>query len=382
MERTKSLGGAMDKAFHWMSSVSRNKTLRRVLFLLTLLSFLCPSTRVYSQAHVRDLTQANLQDMKKILDGLSEFRQLALSDYKKALSQYGSERTIQQFKLFDHYVWPATDPIMSWSNYFTLSPCALGSINNKSQVVGFYHPWSDVFLIMDWKIQNDRAMIDDVEILVGDWIRNKGGSSAFDQRPAWQRKDLFAPAALGIAMAESAKAFEKAFLVKGSAGFRNMLPGLNNKIVLQEKNYPLAAGVLLSHLMKIEIFRNPAPDEDPLFNSLRIETVKVLEMAANKKWQALFSSASETLPVMKELLPMMGPESFQALEVVDFYLGDDENGSLLFLAPIFNANYSLSFAFKGSGKTFRIKRIDFINYSGFYEEFNRRATHNPNKNIK
>lgn len=362
--------------------IASNRSSRKkiITILLTLLLLLLPLFSFKARAETKNLDKNTLLYSAKILKNVIEFRQIAMTDYKEALTKFGSLKVINKFKELDSYIWPVTNPRLSWSYFFNVSVYVFGDVSKKNQVVGFYHPWSDVFLVMDWKLEKgDNAVIQDAEVVVGDWIRNNG-NLPFDPIPAWLRKDIFTPAALGISVAESIKAFEKTFNTKAADDFRKVLPGLNNKKKLQDPNYSYAAASLLSNLAKIDIFDGKTTEEDKRLSSLKNETDRVLESAIKGDWKEIFGSAGETLSVTKDFLLKIPREYFQDLEVVDFYITDAS--ALVFLAPVLDSGYPLSFVFKSEPDRFSIKRIDFINYSSFYNEFVQREIKKSEDNTK
>jgi len=67
---------------------------------------------------------------------------------------------------------------------------------------------------------------------------------------------------------------------------------------------------------------------------------------------------------MKNILLKIPKTIFKKLSVV-FTLKDPER-SLVFMVPMFNANYALSFMFEGKGDQQKLKRIDVVCYDGYY----------------
>ena len=335
--------------------------------MLTLSLLLLPLFSFDAGAETKNIDQNALIYSAKILKGVNKFRQIAMTDYKKALNRFGSTKVINKFKELDGYLWPLTNPLFSWSYFFNVSVYAFGNLTEKTEVVGFYHPWSDVFLLTDWKLdKNDKAVIEDAEILVGDWVRNNG-DPPFNEIPAWLRKNQFKAMSLGISTAEAVRAFENLFNLKEINGLRNSIPGLKDKELLEDPNYYYAAEALFNNLIKIEIFGSPGIEDDNNLASLRKEINKVHKLAAQGKWKKILNSANYTLPGAKKVLNKMPSEIFKNLKVVDFYLGSEN--ALVFLKPPVDSGYCLSFLYKGKGGKYYIKRIDIINFNVFYEKY-------------
>ena len=83
------------------------------------------------------------------------FRLAAQDDYPAALKKYVNEGTQEYFKTLDAALWPVTDPAKGWAFFFNTCVIAFGKKISSGQVpVTFYHPWSDVFLLTVWRVDN------------------------------------------------------------------------------------------------------------------------------------------------------------------------------------------------------------------------------------
>lgn len=314
----------------------------------------------------RDLGPDAEERLKAVLPALFAFRQAALIDYRKALSQHATEETRKKFESLDRQVWSNVSPVVGWSYFLNASVLIVGGAQGASPLVGFYHPWTDLYLVTQWETRKGEARMVDAEILMGDWIRNKG-QPPFDATPAWLRSDLFRPAALGVAVAEAVKAFEDVFPVANSVEtWRERLSIDEHKEVLVGYNYSVAAYQLLANLIVIDEYRDPLKEETPLLTSLRDKTAKALKMAVGGKMRILLKSAHETLPEIQKMLLAMPPETFKTLRVVYIVPGKDRN--LVFMTPALNADYSVSFMLKGKAGRENVKRIDIVYYEGFYRQ--------------
>lgn len=314
--------------------------------------------------------QLNLSWSKDLLGVVLDFRQGGLTDLPGAVSQYGLPQAVRQFDHFNKVLFEFTDHTNSWSYFFNTAIFVLGRPGPSNQVAAFYHPWSDVFLLMDWTRKNGRWSLADAEIVVGDWIRD-GGPASLNAGPLWTRKNLFGPLALGITVAQTVAAFEKIFLGRAGQGFREILPSMKNEKAVRDPNYAYAASRLLSVMMKIEVLGGEL-DKDRLLASLWTETYQAVDRAAEGAWEEIFKTADKTLPTTRFFLKKLAPETFQDLVIVDYYI--QEGGWLVFLASVFDSGYCYSLSFEpDSQKRMILKRIDFISFATFYDNYKKGA---------
>jgi len=314
---------------------------------------------------LQDLGSDAAERLKKVLRGVFVFRQLAIGDYRKALSEHATEETRKKFEFLNRHIWPAISPAIGWSFFMNLSVLTVGGAQGTSPLVAFYHPWTDLYLVTQWETRKGEARMVDAEILMGDWIRKKG-KLPFEATPAWLRSDLFGPAALGVTVAESVKAFEDVFPVASAVqAWRERLSLREHNEVLVGYNYAVAAYQLLANLIVIDEYRVAVKEEDPSLTSLRDKTTKALKMAVDGKMKTLLKSADETLPEIQKILLGMPRETFKTLRPV--YIVPGKDASLVFLAPLSNPDYCISFLLKGKAGRQTLKRIDLVYYEGIYK---------------
>lgn len=314
--------------------------------------------------------RANLLFSKKLLDAVFAFQQLGLTDYKEAISRFGTTQAVRKFDQFNQSVFPISDQTNSWAYFFNTSVFVFGSPHPPRQVVAFYHPWSDVFLLMDWAEKNGRFWVTDAEIVAGDRIRNEGPAS-INPTPSWLLKTDFGSLNLGISVGQTIAAFEKIFVQTPTRRLRGGLPSLKNDVSGNKTNYELAASRLLYFMTKIEALGEPQNQDDKL-STLWSETYRVVDQAAEGHWDELFQTANKTLPTTRYFLKKLSPETYRSLVIADYYIRD--RGWLVFLVPAFDAGYCFSLSFEPDEQNqISMKRIDFISYSTFYDNYKKRA---------
>lgn len=321
-----------------------------------------PALQSVSQSSPPVQSQAELIRLTTLLVAANRFKQISLGDYEKALVMFATEDAIAKFREFNKHIWVETSPKMGWSYFMSSSVHAVGGAGRQQPLVAFYNPWSDVFLITEWQIDQAVPRLVDAEMLMGDWLREGNQLSPV---PHWLRTDIFKPAALGASVAQSIQLFEQRFQSTGTASsWRKRLPVLENTQLLTELNYPAVALMLLGNLQNINEFRTLKKETNPRMAACRGLAIEVVRSGARGQLKETRKTADETLASTWSVLESLNRQWFEELEAVAVINGKD--GCLVFLSPVFDTSGSLSLLFKGSKATLRLKRIDVIDYSGFY----------------
>jgi hypothetical protein len=309
------------------------------------------------------LQKADLERMTRLLTVVHSFKEIAQVDYEEALALYADKKAITKFKSFNDHVWVETTPQVGWSYFMSVAVHTVGNVKGRQPLVAFFNPYSDAFLVTAWRMDEALPRIADAEMLMADWLRT--GSRELSSVPSWLRTDMFKPTALGSSVAETITAFEQVFPPESDKYWRKELPVLENQQLLVDVNYPAVAIMLFNSLMNIDTFRTAGQDDNPRLESCRNVTIATVRMASQGQMEKLLMSADETLPETTTVLKSLMPEWFRALEAVAVFTGKD--GCLVFLAPVFDASGSLSFFFSGKGTELALKRIDVVDYTGFYK---------------
>lgn len=291
------------------------------------------------------------------------FRQSALADIQGALDQFADKGAREKFETFNRRIWNFTDSKIGWSYFMNVSLVTPGNVESKSPVISYYNPWSDVFLLTAWRLEDSGPRIVDAEMLMGDFVRNKGGLP-FKPSPAWLRMNTFKPTAVGDATALAVRAFESAFSGKTSGNWRRTIPNLEDSKLVTELNYSGVSLLLATNLTEIDEIRRAQKDEDPRMNAMRAVSVKALDAARSGKIREVLKSADETLPVVQDALAQMPPQNFKSLRAASYLLGKES--AVMFLVPTDGAGFFVSFLFKGKPNKLKLARIDLVDYSRFY----------------
>jgi len=307
------------------------------------------------------LSQAELVRLTALLTAVSRFKELSLGNYERALLMFATDPAIAKFKQLNEAVWTDTPARVGWSYFMSSSVHAVGSTERKQPLVAFYNPWSDVFLITEWRFDQDMPRLVDAEMLMGDWLR---GGDELNPIPHWLRTDLFKPAALGASVAESIQQFEARFSGNARARWREHMAVLHTPELLVDVNYPAVALMLLTNLQSVHDFRSTKPKANPLKASCRRLATEVVRSGAKGRLDGLHTGASDTLAQTWTVLKGLDASWFRTLEAVAVLSGSD--GCMVFLSPVFDTSGSLSLFFKGSKGELKLQRIDVIDYTGYY----------------
>jgi|GEM_PF-824130 len=296
-----------------------------------------------------------------LLTAVGRFKELSLSNYERALLMFATEPAAAKFRQLDEAVWTDTPPRVGWSYFMSSSVHAVAATEREQPLVAFYNPWSDVFLITEWRLDEDLPRLVDAELLMGDWLR---GGDQLNPIPHWLRSELFKPAALGTSVAESMLLFERQFHGSRTAHWRDRMAVLRSPQLLNDVNYPAVALMLLANLQSVNAFRSVKPKADPLKANCRRLATEVVRAGAKGQLAGLRASASDTLAQTWTVLKSLDTRWFRTLEAVAILNGSD--GCMVFLSPVFDTSGSLSLFFKGGKGALTLRRIDVIDYTGYY----------------
>lgn len=311
--------------------------------------------------------QNDLASLTRLLATVNRFKSISLVDYETAFFMFAADEAIQKFINFNEAIWIETPPQVGWSFFMSVAVHAVGGVKGEHPLVAFYNPWSDVFLITVWRMDEDVPNMIDAEMLTGDWLRAEDPKISLV--PSWLRTNMFKPLALGNSVAEAIRSFERVFPVEPVTHWRKKLPVLENRQILVDVNYPAVAIMLFNSLQNIDDFRTAGQNDNPRLESCRNLTIDTVHAAVQGHLDELLIAADETLPETKAALKSLLPEWFRTLEAVAVITAKD--GCLVFLAPVFDATASISFFLKGSTQKLVLKRIDVVDYRGFYQNLNR-----------
>ena len=303
-----------------------------------------------------------LARVTRLLTVVQRFKDIMLTDPEKALGLYADREAIRKFSELNDHLWLETTPRIGWTYFMSVAVHAVGNAKSRQPLVAFYNPFSDIFLLTAWEVDTELPRLVDAEVIMGDWMRTE--SPTLSLVPFWLRKDSYKPAALGSSVAETITAFEQIFPTESDTHWRKRLLVLEDRQLLADINYPAAAIMLFHSLENIHELRTAGPKENPHLASCRERTIASVGSAALGHINQLLVSADETLLESQVILKNLRPEWFRTLEVVAVMTGKD--GCLVFLSQVLDTTGTLSLFFGGKGDKLVLKRIDVVDYIGFY----------------
>ena len=321
-----------------------------------------------SGSMLQEQENTSIKKMKPLWQGVLDFRQMALRDYQKALAAYAAKPVQGKFQVLDKYVWSGIDPRKGWSFFINVAVFDIVATESPLPLVAFYNGFSDVYLVTAWRIDQDPPQMVDAEVFPGDWIRQRG-KPPFDINPFWLRQKTFLPAALGKAVAESVKALENTFTSWTGSDWRGQIGGEQDEKALLEGVYPAASTMLMRALRNIDEFAAPGSEEPEMLSSLRLELALVMKQILEGGIEKVLTAADETAPGIKPALRLIPVNTFKTMAIVNATVAKDD--AIAFMAPAFNADYCLSFYFAGNAAELRLRRIDIVYYSGWYQELSK-----------
>lgn len=322
---------------------------------------LIPNKNVQSRVEKVDIVP-----MTRLLSVVRRFKEIAQVDYKEALALYADQEAKRQFVSLNDHIWVETAPEIGWSFFMSVAVHVVGNAQSEYPLVAFYNPFSDVFLITAWRMDGEIPRMIEAEVLMGDWVRVD--SPSLSLVPSWLRTDMFKPAALGNSVAEAITAFERVFSAESDAYWRKGLLVLENQQLLADVNYPAASIMLDNSLANIDKFRTAGGSNHPRMASCRKMTLTSLRAASQGHIQRILASADKTLLETQTILMTLTPEWFETLVAVAAF--SDSDSCLVYLSSMFDASSTLSFLFVEKENPLALERIDVIDYTGFYKNYN------------
>lgn len=293
----------------------------------------------------------------------SRFKSLARTDFEKALLVYTREDGRKKLWALDRELWDIELSQWAWMQFFGAAVPVLGGRQGRCDLVGYYNPYSDVFLITVWQPGRNVHQIVDAQMLMGDWVRSD--TDDLDLIPLWRREPIHRPVALGLATARSLLAFEKAFASADRDNWRSRLPILKDEAARKQLNDPVMALMLNTQLINVGAILAPERDAKTL-QTCRDLTIEVVNRAVNGKLDSILFLMADTLPGTARDLKAIPPAWFSGLKTTGVLTASQ--GVMVFLSPTEQTTASLSLYYSTAGKRVDIRRIDLVDYRKFYSE--------------
>ncbi len=329
----------------------------RIRIILLIIFFLV----VHSQsAEARRLSKA--KDLATLMVSVSSFKEIAANDYATALLTLSKGQGMERLHGIDVTLWKAELAQLGWMYFFEGASVVYAENEGSFPIVGYYNPYTDIFLITVWQKEEEIFKVVDAELLMGDWVRTD--DQEFDIIPPWLRGTVHRPESLGMTVGQSLLSFEDIFSQATAQSWRAELAVLHDQDVLNFINYPGVTIRMNSQLLNVLNFIKPDDQEEDL-KTCKNRTLEVMELASSGGLNLLWGFADDTLPQTTKNLQTYPGEWFTSLKMA--YALSSREGCLVFFTHPQQTSKSLSLFFKKTDKSLNIKRFDLIDYQFFYK---------------
>lgn len=301
---------------------------------------------------------------------LSQFRLDACVDPQKTFEQYADQKTSKRLGELAKTLCPVSDPQQGWTSFFGTSLSAVNSINKETILAFFYHPWSDVALITEWRKLKGKPKLTDAELVVGDVLR---ATEKIVPTPFWRREGKVPPPlevllAANDTVRDFLELYVDAHESKNSGNWRARLPNFKTK-KQRETNKAVVGALFYQSLAAVKLFFN---EKD--FSPVKKEMDKVRKDLIAGKTDAVLRRAKETSKDSREILKKVELDWSQATLVS---VVTDPKNTFVFLSSFGNPEFFASFWFVngkkkkglfGKAKPPFLKRIDLLGHTLTFEQ--------------
>jgi len=249
-----------------------------------------------------------------------------------------------------------------WSNFFGRALFDIGRPASPAPLVGFYHPWADAWLLLEWQLKPE-PKITDIELVSGEWVRRRG-EPPFDLRPDWLRRDGFRVEQLARAVVDNLKLLPQ--LAYGKQPWREALQLERCRQQLDTIHTPAIAVNLTGAMLRAEELALGAAafDKDhppPVVLEQLLESCRRF-IASGREGHAGFfiELAASTSPATAAALRKLPAESFSQLAPV-YWLADEQWAEAL-LVPDHNPDFCLALTYRRLERRLQLTRIDLVHF--------------------
>lgn len=247
-----------------------------------------------------------------------------------------------------------------WSSFFARSLFDIGRPASSAPLVGFYHPWGDAWLLVEWQVHPE-VKITGLELVSGEWVRRRG-EPPFDLRPDWLRRDGFRVEQLARAAVENLR--ELPALAYGKKPWREALQLDRHRQQLDEIHAPaLAVNVLGAMLRAEELALGAEAFEKapPAVLEQLIESCRRFLASGTEGKAGFFAELAEsTSPATAETIGKLAPEVFRQLAPA-YWLADADWAEAMLVAD-HNPDFCLALTYKRHERRLQLTRVDLVHF--------------------
>jgi hypothetical protein len=303
--------------------------------------------------------------LKRLWFGIVDFRNACVNDGANGWKQFADPLVMQHVDEFNQRIWQ-NDADVGWSYFFSLAMFDIGRPTTDNPLVGFYHPWSDVWLFTEWQVR-PTAKIVGIEMLCGEHVRQRGKlpfDARSDFRVDWLRREGFRVEQLSRAVVGNLREFQQVAYAKAS--WRDALQ-LNDRTFESQELNDWVVSLRLSQAwlragetaLGSEVFddANPMP---PVLGQLISAYGGFLDAGTAGNIGLLIDRAGNTHPATAETIRQLPRNAFERFNPV-FWLADDQSAQV-YLVPDRNPDYCLALTYAQTTDGLRLDRIDFVHF--------------------
>jgi hypothetical protein len=267
----------------------------------------------------------------------------------------------RQVERIGQQIW-AEDADLGWSSFFARALFDIGRPASPAPLVGFYHPWGDAWLLVEWQFQPE-LKITAVELLSGEWIRRRG-VPPFDPRPDWLRRDGYRVEQLARAAVENLRLLPS--LAYGKKPWRETLNLEQHRRELDEIHTPAVAVNLLGAMLRADELALGAAafgkdqTPPPALEQLRASSRRFLASGREGNAGFFVELTESTNPATAAALRKLAPEAYSQL-VPAYWLADPDWAEALFV-PDHNPDFCLALTYKRNASRLQLTRIDLVHF--------------------
>ncbi|MDY0169296.1 MAG: hypothetical protein RBS80_22320 [Thermoguttaceae bacterium] len=300
------------------------------------------------------------EPLRRLWTAVLEFRGRCVKQGTEGWQAFASPAVQNRLKLLDEQLWIEADSDTGWSYFFSGALFNMGHPSAKTPIVGFYHPWSDVWILTQWHIEPE-PKITDVEVLLGDWFRQRG-QPPFDVCPDWLCRKGFWSEQLLRATVENVREFDR--LMYGKETWWKALKLADQKTLLDEANYPIAALRLRTALLRSDEL-TVGDKEEPVLEQLVAAGKGFLRSGLAGELEPVLRGASLTNSGTVEVLRAMPAATFASMAPA-YWLADKRHAAA-FLVPEMNPDFCLVLTFSRQPDSLKLERVDMLHFPTAYE---------------
>ncbi len=294
------------------------------------------------------------------------FRHIAAHDMAIAMKKSASPSGLKALQELTSQTWSSPVRKLGWAHFWAESLLVLGDIQENSALSVFYHPWSDVFLVLRWAWGAGQWKIDDADWVTGDWMRNVG-QGPIDFKPLWLRGDFKRGDSLALEIAQSIRVVEEMFVNQyPAAEWREML-NLQTTTPGTLINRQAAAVQLNMVLMNQASFNAPDVQKQATLQPVRASLTKLVQALQAGRMTDVLAQARKTESLQRQVLSKIDGAALQDLFPVFYLPASSEKNShaVVFLLSEHHMDFSIAVHFSAKGN--QIEALELIPFAAVVE---------------